>query len=90
MTSGLLEDEPRRSAYVAALAVCVANLLAYFAVGAVMPVLPLYMREELRVSDVTVGIVMGSYAVTTLAGRPLGGRWGDRAGIVAPRSPEAR
>jgi MFS family permease len=64
--------------------VCIANLLAYFAVGAVMPVLPLYMRAELGANDVTVGIVMGSYAVTTLAGRPLGGLWGDRSGYRRP------
>jgi MFS family permease len=67
-----------------ALAVCLANLLAYFAVGAVMPVLPLYMHGKLGSSDFVIGVVMGSYAVTTLVGRPLGGLWGDRSGYRRP------
>src|SRR5579859_439455 len=74
------------ASYAAAIAVCGANLLAYFALGIVVPVLPLYMRGELRAGNVSVGIVMASYAVTTLCGRPLGGMWGDRAGYRRPAS----
>ena len=68
------------SSLAAALAVCLASLLAYFAIGVVVPVLPLYMRAVLGAGNLSVGVVMASYAVTTLAGRPAGGVWGDRAG----------
>ncbi len=78
------EDPPRRGGYAAALAVCTVNLLANFAIGIVVPVLPLYMRGVLGASDVSVGVVMASYAVTTLASRPLGGLWGDRVGYRRP------
>jgi MFS family permease len=74
------------ASYAAAIAVCGANLLAYFALGIVVSVLPLYMRSELQAGNVSVGVVMASYAVTTLCGRPLGGLWGDRAGYRRPAS----
>lgn len=70
--------------YPAALAVCGANVLAYFSIGVVAPVLPIFMRTALSASDVSIGFVMGCYAVTTLAGRPAGGLWGDRSGFRAP------
>ncbi len=72
--------------YAAAVTVCGANLLAYFALGIVVPVLPLYMRDQLRAGNVSVGVVMASYAVTTLFGRPIGGLWGDRDGYRRPAS----
>ena len=72
----------RRGGYAAALAVCTVNLLANFAIGIVVPVLPLYMRGVLGASDVSVGVVMASYAVTTLASRPLGGLGATGSAIV--------
>jgi MFS family permease len=72
------------ASYAAPIAVCCANLLAYFALGIVVPVLPLYMRGELHAGNISVGVVMASYAITTLCGRPLGGLWGDRAGYRRP------
>jgi len=76
--------ETERRAYAAAIAVCAANVLAYFAIGVVAPVLPNYMRAVLGAGDVAVGIVMASYAVTTLVGRPAGGLCGDRVGYRLP------
>jgi MFS family permease len=70
--------------YPAALAACAVNVLAYFSIGVVAPVLPIYMRAELGAGDVSIGFVMGCYAVTTLVGRPAGGLWGDRAGFRGP------
>jgi MFS family permease len=70
--------------YPAALAICAANVLAYFSIGVVAPVLPITMRAELGAGDVSIGIVMGCYAVTTLVGRPAGGLWGDRSGFRGP------
>lgn len=74
------------ASYAAPIAICCANLLAYFSLGIVVPVLPLYMRGELHAGNISVGVVMASYAVTTLCGRPLGGLWGDRAGYRRPAS----
>src|SRR5436190_1359829 len=50
------------------------------AVGAVLPVLPRYVRGPLASGDIAVGVVVGSYALTGLAGRPLAGRLADRRG----------
>jgi hypothetical protein len=48
----------------------VTNLLAYFAIAIVVPVLPLYMRGSLDATDISMGVVTASCAVTTFsAGR---------------------
>jgi MFS family permease len=78
------EPEASRGGYASALAACAANLLSYFAIGVVVPVIPLYMRASLHASDVSIGVVMASYAVATLFCRPIGGLWGDRIGYRRP------
>lgn len=50
------------------------------AVAAVLPVLPRYVRGPLDSGNLTVGIVIGSYAVTGLLLRPIAGRLADRWG----------
>jgi MFS family permease len=50
------------------------------AVGAVLPVLPRYVRGPLGAGDLTVGIVIGAYAITGLLLRPVAGRLADRWG----------
>jgi MFS family permease len=50
------------------------------AVGAVLPVLPGYVKGELGYGDVAVGIVIGCYAVSGLLLRPIAGRFADRRG----------
>jgi MFS family permease len=50
------------------------------AVGAVLPVLPRYVRGPLGDGDLAVGIVVGAYAVTGLLLRPVAGRLADRWG----------
>src|SRR5437762_4046769 len=50
------------------------------AVGAVLPVLPRYVRGPLHSGDIAVGVVVGCYALTGLAGRPLAGRIADHRG----------
>jgi MFS family permease len=50
------------------------------AVGAVLPVLPRYVRGPLGEGDVAVGIVVGAFAVTGLLLRPVAGRLADRWG----------
>ncbi|MGD9736528.1 MAG: MFS transporter [Solirubrobacterales bacterium] len=50
------------------------------AVGAVLPVLPGYVKHELGYGDVAVGIVIGCYAISGLLLRPLAGRFADTRG----------
>ena len=50
------------------------------AVGAVLPVLPRYVRGPLGAGDIAVGVVIGSYAVTGLLLRPFAGRLADHRG----------
>jgi len=49
-------------------------------VGSVLPVLPRYIHGPLDSGDVTVGIVIGAYAVTGLLLRPVAGRLADTRG----------
>jgi len=55
-------------------------LLAFVAIGAALPVLPAFVRGPLRSSDLAVGIVVGSFAITSVVCRPLAGRQADRRG----------
>jgi MFS family permease len=65
---------------VAFVGVFAGTLLCFLAIGAVLPVLPRYVTEELGGSDVEVGLVTGAFAFTALIGRPFGGRLADRRG----------
>jgi MFS family permease len=56
------------------------TLLALCGVGAVLPVIPRYVRGPLGDGDVAVGIAIGAFAFTALAGRPLAGNLADRRG----------
>jgi MFS family permease len=55
-------------------------LLAFLAIGAALPVLPGYVRGPLHAGDVSVGIVVGAFAVTSVFCRPLAGRQADVRG----------
>ena len=70
----------RRSPFAAFAGIFVVTLLSLMAVGAVLPVLPRYVRGPLDSGDIAVGVVVGSYALTGLAGRPLAGRLADHRG----------
>ncbi len=69
-----------RPAVASFLGVFSATLLCFLAIGAVLPILPRYVTEELNAGDVAVGIVVGIFAITALIGRPIGGRLADRRG----------
>ena len=64
-------------AFVAIFATTFLNLLA---VGALLPVLPLYVRGPLDEGDLAVGVVIGAYAITGIAFRPVAGMLADRRG----------
>lgn len=68
---------PARAAF---LGVFAATSTCFLAIGAALPVLPRYVTGPIGAGDVSVGIVIGAFAVTALVGRPLGGRLADRRG----------
>jgi MFS family permease len=57
-----------------------ATLLTILAVGAVLPVLPRYVRGPLDSGDLAVGFVIGAFAFTALIGRPVAGHIADIRG----------
>jgi MFS family permease len=56
------------------------TFLGLIAVGSVLPVLPRYVHGPLSSTDLAVGVVIGSYAVTGLLLRPVAGRIADTRG----------
>jgi MFS family permease len=69
-----------RSPRAAFAGIFVVTLLSLTAVGAVLPVLPRYVRGPLDAGDFAVGLVIGAFAFTALAGRPLAGHIADLRG----------
>ncbi len=57
-----------------------ATMLNLIAVGALLPVLPLYVKGPLGEGDLAVGIVVGAYAVTGVIFRPVAGHLADSRG----------
>jgi MFS family permease len=54
--------------------------LGLLAVGATLPVLPHYVKDELNGNDLEVGIVTGAFALTGIVCRPIAGNIADRRG----------
>lgn len=61
-------------------AIFAATMMNLLAVGALLPVLPLYVKGPLGEGDLMVGIVIGCYAITGIVFRPLAGRFADQKG----------
>lgn len=55
-------------------------LCCFLAIGAVLTILPQYVKGPLGAGDVAVGVVTGAFAVTALVFRPIGGRMADHRG----------
>jgi len=70
----------RHPGLAASAGVFLAALCAFLAIGAALPVLPTYVRGPLHASDLAVGVVVGSFALTSVFCRPLAGRQADRRG----------
>ncbi|WP_205696938.1 MFS transporter [Conexibacter sp. SYSU D00693] len=68
-------ERPRQAAFAG---VFLAALLCFLAVGAVLPILPRYVTGPIGAGDVAVGVVVGAFAFSAVAGRPVGGRMADR------------
>jgi MFS family permease len=70
----------RRSPLAAFAGIFVVTLLSLTAVGAVLPVIPRYVRGPLDSGNVVVGLAVGAFALTALASRPLAGHVADLHG----------
>lgn len=57
-----------------------ATVCGFLAIGAVLPVLPRYVRGPVGAGDLAVGVVVGAFAVSAVVGRPIGGRLADAHG----------
>jgi MFS family permease len=73
----VLRARPRLAASAGVFA---STLLGFLAIGAVLPVLPRYVRGPIGAGDVAVGIVVGCFAFAAVVGRPIGGRLADERG----------
>jgi len=60
--------------------VFVASLAAFLAIGAALPVLPLFVRGPLHATNLDVGIVVGAFSLTSVFCRPIAGRLADSRG----------
>ena len=67
-------------AHAAFAGIFVVTMLGLVAIGATLPVLPRYVKGPVGAGDLAVGIVLGSFAITGLACRPLAGHLADRRG----------
>ena len=54
--------------------------LTYLGVTLVIPVLPLYLRDDFHTGAAELGLVMGAPALTAVIARPLAGMFADRFG----------
>lgn len=62
------------------LVLAASGLLFYLSMAATQPVLPRFVKDELDGSDITVGLVMGSMAISAICIRPFLGWVGDTKG----------
>jgi MFS family permease len=69
-----------RSPWASFAGIFIVTNLGLLAVGATLPVLPHYIKDELNGSDLEVGIVTGAFALTGIVCRPIAGNFADRRG----------
>lgn len=56
---------------------CIANFLVACSFNLLMPIIPIFLSEELKVEASQIGIVLSSYAIALLLIRPFCGYWVD-------------
>ncbi len=78
--AGVLERFRTRPDLRASATLWAATALGFVAIGAVLPVLPRYVRGPVGAGDLEVGIVVGCFAFAAVFGRPIGGRLSDSRG----------
>jgi MFS family permease len=60
--------------------VCVSNFAYFLAVGALLPVVPLFVEGPLEGGSIAVGLTYGAFALAAVLLRPFSGRLGDSRG----------
>ena len=70
----------RESPWASFAGIFIVTNLGLLAVGATLPVLPDYVKNELGGSNFEVGIVTGAFALTGIICRPIAGNLADRRG----------
>jgi len=75
-----LRDQAQTGAWASFAGLFIVTNLGLLAVGATLPVLPHYVKDELGGSDLEVGIVSGAFAITGLVCRPIAGNLADTRG----------
>ena len=58
--------------------VMLANFLLFFSLNCLMPILPIYLSEQLHADKDVIGDVMSSFVITALIIRPFSGYIVDR------------
>ncbi len=76
----LRERALARPGLAASVGLWLATVCGFLAIGAVLPVLPRYVRGPIGSTDLAVGIVIGCFAFAAVVGRPVGGRLADARG----------
>ncbi|MGZ5323033.1 MAG: MFS transporter [Solirubrobacterales bacterium] len=71
---------PSRSPWASFAGLFIVTNLGLLAVGATLPVLPGYVKDELGGSDFEVGVVSGAFALTGIVCRPVAGHAADLRG----------
>jgi len=71
---------PGRTGAGAAAGLFICSLLGFISVGAALPALSPYVRGPLHSGDLAAGVVVGSFAATSVFCRPVAGRFADRRG----------
>src|SRR4051794_30066585 len=77
---GLRMRVAARPSLSASVALWAATMLGFIAIGAVLPILPAYVRGPVGAGDLAVGVVVGCFAFAAVIGRPVGGRLADAHG----------
>jgi len=73
----------RRRSYTGFPGVFAATLVVFLAAGVVLAVLPQYVEDDLDAGRASVGLVVGSFALSAIVARPLLGRLADTYGREA-------
>lgn len=58
-------------------AACAANFALFFAFYMLMPIMPMYLADEFRADNSTIGLVLSSYVIMALLIRPFAGFFVD-------------
>lgn len=80
MSARILPADHERLLTPAFLAIALATLAFFVASGLFLPAIPRYTAGPLAAGDFGVGLVVGSFSLSSIALRPFAGRWADLRG----------